>query len=54
MSDQAERVRAGIPLGRWGKPDDIAHGALYLAADESGWVTATNLVIDGGITGIRA
>lgn len=36
------------PLGRLGKPNDIAYGALYLASDESAWVTGTELVIDGG------
>jgi NAD(P)-dependent dehydrogenase (short-subunit alcohol dehydrogenase family) len=53
MADQAERVRAGIPLGRWGRPEDIAYCALYLASDEASWVTAANFVVDGGITGIR-
>lgn len=53
MSDQTERVRASIPLGRWGKPEDIAYCALYLASDEASWITAANFVVDGGITGIR-
>jgi NAD(P)-dependent dehydrogenase (short-subunit alcohol dehydrogenase family) len=35
------------PLGL-GTPEDIAYGALYLASDESRWVTGTNLIIDGG------
>jgi NAD(P)-dependent dehydrogenase (short-subunit alcohol dehydrogenase family) len=38
------------PLGGTGKPDDIAWGAVYLASDESRWVTGTELVIDGGYT----
>ncbi len=38
------------PLGRFGKPIDIANGCLYLAADESSWVTGSELVIDGGMT----
>ena len=38
------------PLGRFGKPIDIAFGCLYLASDESSWVTGTELVIDGGLT----
>ncbi len=42
-----------IPMGRLGRVDDIAFGALYLACDESAFVTATELVIDGGVTGIR-
>ncbi len=36
------------PLGRLGKPNDIAYGILYLACDESSWVTGTELIIDGG------
>lgn len=37
-----------IPLGRLGVADDIAYGILYLASDESSYVTGTELVIDGG------
>jgi NAD(P)-dependent dehydrogenase (short-subunit alcohol dehydrogenase family) len=36
-------------LKRLGSPDDIARAALFLASDESGWVTGTSLTIDGGI-----
>jgi len=36
------------PLGRMGTPKDIAQAFLYLASDESGWVTGTSLVVDGG------
>ena len=36
------------PLKRYGKPEDIAYGAIYLLSDASNWVTGTNLVIDGG------
>ena len=42
-----------IPLGRIGQAEDVAYGALYLASDESSFVTATELVIDGGVSGIR-
>lgn len=38
------------PLGRPGAPMDVAYGVLYLASDESTWVTGSELVIDGGIT----
>ena len=39
-----------IPLGRVGQPLDIAYGVLYLASDESSFVTGSELVIDGGFT----
>lgn len=38
------------PLGHLGEPDDIAYGVLYLASDESKFVTGAELVIDGGYT----
>lgn len=38
-----------IPLGRMGEPRDVAYAALYLASDESQFVTGTELLIDGGI-----
>ncbi len=38
-----------IPLGMMGSPQDVAYGALYLACDESKYVTGIELVIDGGI-----
>jgi 3alpha(or 20beta)-hydroxysteroid dehydrogenase len=44
-----ERLRR-IPLGRIGKVDDVAYGVLYLASDESSYVTGSELVIDGGST----
>jgi len=41
---------ARTPLGRLGTADDIAYGMLYLASDESAYVTGAELVIDGGYT----
>ena len=43
-------VGALHPLGHMGEPDDIAYGVLYLASNESKFVTGTELVIDGGYT----
>ena len=38
------------PLGRIGRPEDVAYGALFLASDESSYMTGSELVIDGGRT----
>jgi len=45
-----ERMVSRIPLGRYGEPDEVAYGVLYLASDESSFVTGSELVIDGGWT----
>jgi cyclopentanol dehydrogenase len=53
ISDNPEILRQRtdeVPLGRLGQSPDIAYGALYLASDESAWITGIELIIDGGIT----
>ena len=45
-----EEMMGRVPLGRFGQPDEIAYGVLYLASDESSFVTGSELVIDGGRT----
>jgi len=52
LSDDSKRQRrlVHIPMGRFGEPHEIANGALFLASDESSWMTGQSLVIDGGIT----
>ena len=52
LSDDARRQRrlVHIPMGRFGEPVEIANGALFLASDESAWMTGQSLIIDGGIT----
>lgn len=39
-----------VPMKRFGKPDEIAYGAVFLASDESSFMTGSDLVIDGGYT----
>lgn len=44
-----EEIEFGIPMGHFGEPIDVAYGILYLASDESKYVTGIELTIDGGI-----
>jgi NAD(P)-dependent dehydrogenase (short-subunit alcohol dehydrogenase family) len=41
---------APIPLGRLGRPEDIALCALFLASDDAAWITGANIVVDGGMS----
>ena len=52
LSDDAKRQRrlVHMPMGRFGEPIEIANGALFLASDESSFMTGQSLLIDGGIT----
>ena len=47
-SDFQKQAEAGTPLGRIGQPGDIAKVAVFLASDESGWVTGERLAVAGG------
>jgi NAD(P)-dependent dehydrogenase (short-subunit alcohol dehydrogenase family) len=49
--DPVEIARAGVPLVRVGEAQDIANGVLFLASDASNYMTGSELVIDGGMTG---
>ena len=49
-SARYELTVARIPLGRYGQPEDVANGVLFLASDESSFMTGSELVIDGGWT----
>ncbi len=54
LGNSPERVQAAFerstPLGMIGQPQDIANAALYLASDQSPWVTGAEIVVDGGAT----
>ena len=45
-----EQYKLGIPLGKIGRPDDIADAVLFLASDQAGHITMQQIVIDGGAT----
>ncbi len=46
----APYLDAFVPMGRQGRPEEVARAALFLASDESSLVTGHALVIDGGLT----
>ena len=50
--EQERATAATIPLGRWGEPEDVARMALFLAGDESSWITGQYFVVDGGFTAV--
>jgi len=45
---QNEQIKAATPMGRLGRPEEIAFGSLYLCSDEASYTTGIELVIDGG------
>jgi NAD(P)-dependent dehydrogenase (short-subunit alcohol dehydrogenase family) len=48
--EQAARRMVHVPMGRFADPGEIANGALFLASDESSYVTAQSFMVDGGIS----
>lgn len=46
--EQRGKILAGVPVGRMGRPEEIAAGVLYLASDEAAYVTGATLDINGG------
>jgi NAD(P)-dependent dehydrogenase (short-subunit alcohol dehydrogenase family) len=48
---QAARRLVHVPMGRFARAEEIAHGALFLASDDSSFVTASTFLVDGGLSG---
>jgi NAD(P)-dependent dehydrogenase (short-subunit alcohol dehydrogenase family) len=55
-ADAAEFIaarHAAVPIGRMGDAWDVANAVVFLASDEARYITATQLVVDGGLTAAR-
>ena len=48
--DKAAKRLVHLPMGRFAEPEEIARGALFLASDDSSYVTASSFLVDGGLT----
>ncbi len=48
--EQLEKDRLNYPIGRYGKPEEVAWTAVYLLSDATAWMTGSNIIIDGGYT----
>jgi NAD(P)-dependent dehydrogenase (short-subunit alcohol dehydrogenase family) len=49
--EKAERRLVHLPMGRFAEVTEIANGALFLASDESSYITASTFLVDGGLSG---
>ena len=49
--DRAARRLVHVPMGRFGEPEEMANAVLFLASDESSFITASTFLVDGGISG---
>jgi NAD(P)-dependent dehydrogenase (short-subunit alcohol dehydrogenase family) len=47
----ADLYASTVPLGRWGEPEELAKAVLFLASEDSSYINAVELVVDGGLTG---
>jgi NAD(P)-dependent dehydrogenase (short-subunit alcohol dehydrogenase family) len=48
--ERAAKRLVHVPMGRFGEPEELANAALFLASDESSFVTATTFLVDGGLS----
>jgi NAD(P)-dependent dehydrogenase (short-subunit alcohol dehydrogenase family) len=48
---EAKFFSSVVPQGRWGEPEEIAKAVLFLASEDSSYVNAVELIVDGGLTG---
>lgn len=48
--EQYELDKKEYPLGRYGRPEEVAYAMIYLLSDASSFTTGTNLILDGGVT----
>lgn len=52
--EMIERIRAAIPLGRWGEPVDIAQTVAFLCSPAASWITGEVIRVSGGLAGVSA
>ena len=52
LKDEAfvTRINSRVPLRRWGKPHDLAGVAIFLASDAASYITAQQIIVDGGLS----
>ena len=48
--ERRKETEAKVPMGRYGQPEELAYAILYLASDESSYMTGSEVVVDGGMT----